>query len=69
MTRHFRYASNKARFEQSYAEIAVNAKLPGVDGAQADTLQLVSRWLADESNGSLLLILDNSEDASVFFGL
>ena len=43
--------------------------MPGVDGAQADTLQLVSRWLADENNGSWLLVLGTSDDASVFFGL
>ena len=59
------HVSSKARFEQSYSEIATNAKLSGTGDGQVDILHLVSSYLADESNGPWLLILDNSDDATV----
>ena len=59
------HVSSKARFEQSYSEIATNAKLLGTGDGQVDILHLVSSYLADESNGPWLLILDNADDATV----
>ena len=59
------HVSSKARFEQSYSEIATNAKLSGTGDGQVDILHLVSSYLADESNGPWLLILDNADDATV----
>lgn len=59
------HVSSKARFEQSYVEIAKEAELPGIGDDKVDILQLVSRYLADEGNGPWLLILDNADDATV----
>ena len=59
------HVSSKARFEQSYLEIATKARLPGTGDGQVDILHLVSTYLADESNGPWLLILDNADDATV----
>lgn len=59
------YASSKTRFEQSYAEIATKAEIPRTGDGKVDILELVSTWLADESNGPWLLILDNADDATV----
>ena len=59
------HVSSKARFEQSYVEIATKAELPGTEDGQVDILHSVSRYLADEGNGPWLLILDNADDATV----
>ncbi|KAH0552892.1 hypothetical protein GP486_006908, partial [Trichoglossum hirsutum] len=63
------HASNAARFEQGYREIANKVKIPGRDDPRADMLQLVSEWLSDEKNCQWLIILDNADDDSVFFQL
>lgn len=42
--------------------------LPGREDAKADVLQLVHAWLSDRRNGPWLMILDNVDDDSVFFG-
>ena len=59
------HVSSKARFEQSYVEIATKAELQGIEDGQVDILHLVSRYLADEGNGPWLLILDNADDSTV----
>ena len=61
------HASNAARFEQAYRDIAVKVELPGCDDPKADILQLVYNWLCDERNGRWLMILDNADDDGVFF--
>ncbi|KAK0613579.1 hypothetical protein B0T14DRAFT_437191 [Immersiella caudata] len=58
------YASNAARFEQSFREIAAHVKIPGLDNPETNIFQLVRDWLGDEENGPWLLILDNLDDAS-----
>ncbi|KAK2836980.1 hypothetical protein FQN49_006529 [Arthroderma sp. PD_2] len=56
------YASNSARFEESYREIADRAKIPGRD--QSDNiLKLVYDWLCRQ-NGQWLIILDNADNTS-----
>lgn len=60
------HASNAARFEQAYRDIAVGVELPGRDDANADVLRLVYDWLSDEKNGRWLIILDNADDQEVF---
>lgn len=57
--------SDKARFEQSYTEIATTVEIPGTGDGKVDILQLVSKWLANPDNGRWLLILDNADDATV----
>jgi tetratricopeptide (TPR) repeat protein len=42
--------------------------LPGREDLHADVLQLVHAWLSERRNGPWLIILDNVDDDSVFFG-
>ncbi|KAF3389938.1 Nephrocystin-3 [Talaromyces pinophilus] len=57
------YASNAARFEQSYQEIADTAKLFGRQDPKANIFKLVHDWLRDSKNGKWIFILDNIDDA------
>jgi tetratricopeptide (TPR) repeat protein len=61
------HASNSTRFKQAYSDIASRVELPGRDDPNADILRLVFNWLRDEGNGHWLMILDNADDADVFF--
>ncbi|KAF2180317.1 hypothetical protein K469DRAFT_715560 [Zopfia rhizophila CBS 207.26] len=60
------HASNAARFEQAFREIAIKIQLPGRDDPKVDILRLVYNWLCDERNGRWLIILDNADDDRVF---
>jgi len=62
------HASTKIRFEQAYQEIADRLELPGRDNPKVNVLRLVYNWLSSEANGQWLMILDNVDDGSVFFG-
>ncbi|KAM7195080.1 P-loop containing nucleoside triphosphate hydrolase protein, partial [Rhypophila sp. PSN 637] len=57
------HASNGARFEQSFREIAAFVKIPGRHDPKANIFQLVHDWLGDGRNGRWMLILDNLDDA------
>jgi len=59
------HASNTARLEQGYREIADQVKLPGRSDLQADVFQLVYNWLRNEKSGKWLLVLDNADDTAV----
>lgn len=61
------YAGTAVRFEQGYQEIARRLSLPGWDDQKADSLKLVYEWLSDEHNDKWLLIVDNADDATMFF--
>ncbi|EED19716.1 kinesin, putative [Talaromyces stipitatus ATCC 10500] len=61
------HASNTTRFEQGYREVAAVAKSPGRDDPKCDVLELVKKWLSDETNGNWLMILDNADDVDLFF--
>jgi tetratricopeptide (TPR) repeat protein len=61
------HAGDSTRFEQSYRSIANMAKLPGADDPKTDILGLVYRWLENDIHGNWLMILDNADDADVFF--
>ena len=61
------YAGNAARFEHGYQSIARKLAVPGWDDEKVDTLELVHEWLNDDQSGKYLLILDNADDASMFF--
>jgi Tfp pilus assembly protein PilF len=62
------HASNTARFEQGYRQIAAVTEIPGRDDPRTNLLQLVYQWLCDACNGRWLIVLDNADDDSVFFG-
>jgi hypothetical protein len=57
------HASNAARFEQSFQEIADQVKIPERRSPKADIFKLIHDWLRDEKKGKWLLILDNVDDA------
>jgi tetratricopeptide (TPR) repeat protein len=57
------HASNTARLEQSFREIAELVKVRGRKEPQADVFKLVHDWLRDEKNGRWLLVVDNADDA------
>ncbi|KAK0113069.1 hypothetical protein ONS95_014775 [Cadophora gregata] len=57
------HASNAARFEQSFREVADRVKIPGRQNPTANIFQLVHEWLSDEKKGKWFLILDNVDDA------
>ncbi|OCK96219.1 putative kinesin [Cenococcum geophilum 1.58] len=59
------HASNAARLEQSYRDIADQVKLAGRKDPQADVFKLVHDWLRDERHGKWLLVLDNADSATV----
>ncbi|KAF3002783.1 hypothetical protein E8E15_001031, partial [Penicillium rubens] len=62
------HASNTARLEQGYQQIATVAEIPGRDDPKINILQLVYQWLCDARNGRWLMVLDNADDDGIFFG-
>ncbi|KAJ5893421.1 hypothetical protein N7495_005112 [Penicillium taxi] len=61
------HASNAARLEQGYQQIAVVAEIPGRDDLKTNIFQLVYQWLCDTRNGRWIMVLDNADDNSIFF--
>jgi len=57
------HASNAARFEQSYREIADQVQIPDRGNPKANIFKLVHDWLRDERKGKWVLVLDNVDDA------
>ncbi|KAJ5593550.1 hypothetical protein N7537_010454 [Penicillium hordei] len=61
------HASNTARLEQGYQQIATVAEIPRRDDPKINILQLVYQWLCDARNGRWLMVLDNADDDGIFF--
>lgn len=59
------HASNAARLEQSFRDIADRVSISGRKDAQANIFKLVHDWLRDETHGKWLLVIDNADDTSV----
>ena len=57
------HASNVARFEQSFRDIANCVKISGRQNPQANIFQLVHDWLRDDRTGKWVVILDNVDDS------
>ncbi|KAG9232663.1 P-loop containing nucleoside triphosphate hydrolase protein [Amylocarpus encephaloides] len=57
------HASNAARLEKSFRDIANRVKVPGRRNLTANIFQLVHDWLCDEKKGKWVFILDNVDDA------
>jgi Flp pilus assembly protein TadD len=53
------HASNSARLEEAFSDIAERVGLPSRLGMVVDNLQLVRKWLCNEANGRWLMIVDN----------
>ncbi|KAH8649328.1 hypothetical protein BX600DRAFT_388594 [Xylariales sp. PMI_506] len=60
------YASNAARFELSFRDIANYIQLPGRQVKDADVFQLVYDWLRDERR-KWMIILDNADNPHFLF--
>jgi tetratricopeptide (TPR) repeat protein len=56
------HASNSARLEQSYRDIADRVKIQGREDPKSDIFKLVQDWLCDGKDRKWCLILDNLDD-------
>ena len=56
------HASNEARFEQSFRDIADQLKLPGRRDPRINIFQVVENWLRDERKGKWICVLDNVDN-------
>ncbi|XPS92519.1 hypothetical protein M3J09_001907 [Ascochyta lentis] len=61
------HAGTRARFEDEFRRIAEATKMDGWDDPKVNVLRLVRKWLCDESNGQWTMVVDNADDADVFF--
>lgn len=59
-------ASNAARLQESFKNIADIVRLPGEDGTKVNVLQLVYNWLCGEGYGRWLMVVDNADNENVF---
>ncbi|KAL4735941.1 hypothetical protein BDV11DRAFT_173357 [Aspergillus similis] len=59
---------NFETLQQTYSQIVRNLRLPGLEEEQADAKQLLKDYLCDRSSGEWLLIFDNADDISMWFG-
>lgn len=62
------YGADPLHFEQGYQEIARKAGIPGWEDQKTDKLKLVHDWLQEENVTEWLMIIDNADDASMFYG-
>ncbi|KAF5675931.1 hypothetical protein FDENT_9649 [Fusarium denticulatum] len=61
------HTSSRPRFEAAYRSIAERLQLPRRNDPDVDVLGLVRDWLQTEEAGSWLMILDNADDANLFY--
>ncbi|KAF4436977.1 hypothetical protein FACUT_6014 [Fusarium acutatum] len=61
------HASSRPRFEEAYRSIAERLQLPRRNDPDVDVLGLVRDWLQTEEAGSWLMVLDNADDANLFY--
>ena len=62
------YGADPLHFEQGYQDIARRARIPGWDDQKTDKLKLVQEWLQEESTKGWLMVVDNADDATMYFG-
>ncbi|CAH0019112.1 unnamed protein product [Clonostachys rhizophaga] len=62
------HASNPERFQQSFSSIAEEFQIPGHEDPKSNVLVLVRQWLEKKDCGKWLMVLDNADDAELFFG-
>ena len=61
-------AASTTRFMQAYRDIAQTLRLPGYNDSRIDPCELVFKWLNGDDSGHWLMILDNADNADIFFG-
>ncbi|KAH6970347.1 hypothetical protein BKA56DRAFT_735956 [Ilyonectria sp. MPI-CAGE-AT-0026] len=62
------HTSNAERFHQAFASIAQEYQIPGYAEPKVDVLLLVKGWLEKKDHGEWLMVIDNADDAHLFFG-
>ncbi|KAK4691627.1 hypothetical protein P7C71_g5408, partial [Lecanoromycetidae sp. Uapishka_2] len=62
------HGSSRARFEESYQQIATNLALPGLNDPNQQTLDFVQDWLNSNADVGWLMVLDNLDDLDITFG-
>ncbi|KAI3326741.1 hypothetical protein HD806DRAFT_488058 [Xylariaceae sp. AK1471] len=60
-------ASNADQFRHSFHSIALECGITGYDDPKVDVLLLVTRWLERSDQGWWLMIIDNADNAELFF--
>lgn len=58
---------NAEQFRQSYTAIALECSIPGYDDPKVQVLPLVKHWLERKDGGPWLMIIDDANDADLFF--
>ncbi|KAG9229203.1 hypothetical protein BJ875DRAFT_547149 [Amylocarpus encephaloides] len=61
------HAATLARFEETYKRLATECGLANQGDTQVDITQLVQDWLESRHAGRWLMVVDNIDDADVFF--
>ncbi|CAI6093426.1 unnamed protein product [Clonostachys chloroleuca] len=62
------HASSPERFQQSFSRIAEEFQIPGYENPKSNVLVLVQQWLEKKNCGKWLMVVDNADDAELFFG-
>jgi len=60
-------AETRASFRESFNAIAAAANIKHSNDTSIDILPIVHRWLCDATNGQWTMVVDNAEDADIFF--
>ena len=61
------YAANSTQFVQAYRDIARKLRLPGCEDSDVNPCELVSKWFDEDDSSGWLMILDNADNAHLFF--
>jgi tetratricopeptide (TPR) repeat protein len=61
------HAATTARFEETYKRIATECGIVTQEDSQVDVNLLVQNWLESRHEGRWLMVIDNVDDADVFF--
>jgi len=60
-------AETRASFREGFNAIAAAANINHWNDTSIDILPIVHRWLCDATNGQWTMVVDNAEDADIFF--
>jgi tetratricopeptide (TPR) repeat protein len=61
------HGSSVDRFSEAFLKLSQEFKIPGAEDPKANKLLLVRNWLEGNECGKWLMIIDNADDASMFF--
>lgn len=61
------YTANSTQFVQAYQDIARRLRLPDCEDSDVNPCELVSKWIDDNDSSGWLMILDNADNADLFF--